>query len=240
MSFLGSALGPIISVAGSLFGQKQQESYNSAASAQANEWNKENYQHRYQWATEDMRKAGLNPILAATNGIGGSIAGASAASVQAMDYGSSVSSGMQATSSASQAKAAKKQADTAELVGRSTAYRNNQEGDLLTNRNNGQVIENGILANDLNLKEQTYEQRLEYERKQMELGLSNLERLGMLYDAQTLQAIAGANNSNSSAAYNAEMARGSRIDNDAVENIGGRYGANAIGTIVGQLLRGRK
>lgn len=240
MSFLGSALGSVIGVAGSLFGQHQQGKYNSAASAQQNEWNRENYKNRYQWSVEDMRKAGLNPILAATNGIGGSIAGASAASVQAMDYGSSVSSGMQATSSASQAKAAKKQADTAELVGQSTAYRNEQEGNLLTNRNNGQVIENGILANDLNFKEQTYGQRLAYERKQMELSLSNLERLGMLYDAQTLQAIAGANNSNSSASYNLEMARGARIDNNAVENIGGRYGANAIGMIAGQLLRGRK
>ena len=74
----------------------------------------------------------------------------------------------------------------------------------------------------------------------MELSLSNLERMGMLYDAQTLQAIAGANNANSSASYNLEMARGAKIDNNAVENIGGRYGANAIGMIAGQLLRGRK
>ena len=29
------------------------------------------YRHRYQWTMEDMRKAGLNPILAARGGIGG-------------------------------------------------------------------------------------------------------------------------------------------------------------------------
>ena len=29
---------------------------------------KEMYQHRYQWAVDDMRKAGLNPVLAATGG----------------------------------------------------------------------------------------------------------------------------------------------------------------------------
>ena len=240
MGFLSSIAGPLIGVAGSLFGNKQQSDYNSASAAQANEWNKENYQPRSRWSVEDMRKSGLNPILAATNGIGGSIAGASASSIQAMDYGASVSSGMQATSSAKQAKAAKQQADTAAAVGASTAYRNEREGDLLTNRNNGQVIENGIMANDLNLKEQTYEQRLATERKTMELNLANLERLGMLYDAQTLQAIAGAANSNSSAAYQSEMARGARIDNDFVENIGGRYGANAIGQIAGQILRSRK
>lgn len=29
---------------------------------------KQMYQHRYQWAVDDMRKAGLNPVLAATGG----------------------------------------------------------------------------------------------------------------------------------------------------------------------------
>ena len=39
---------------------------------------KEMYQHRYQWAVDDMRKAGLNPILAGTNGaaVSGSSIGA--------------------------------------------------------------------------------------------------------------------------------------------------------------------
>lgn len=40
-------------------------------------YNVEDYQHRYQWASDDMQKAGLNRILAATNGIGGSINGVS-------------------------------------------------------------------------------------------------------------------------------------------------------------------
>ena len=74
------------SIAGSLFGSAVQGSYNSAAAKQQNEWNVENYKHRYQWAMEDMRQAGLNPILAATNGIGGSISGASAASISAPAY----------------------------------------------------------------------------------------------------------------------------------------------------------
>lgn len=40
---------------------------------------KEMYQHRYQWAVDDMRKAGLNPILAGTNGA--SVSGANAPSI---------------------------------------------------------------------------------------------------------------------------------------------------------------
>ena len=73
MSWLSNTLG---SVAGSIFGSAVQNHYNSANAAQANQWNVENYKHRYQWSVEDMRNAGLNPILAATNGIGGSISGA--------------------------------------------------------------------------------------------------------------------------------------------------------------------
>ena len=70
MSWLSNTLG---SVAGSVLGSAVQNHYNSANAAQANKWNVENYKHRYQWAVEDMRKAGLNPVLAATSGIGGSI-----------------------------------------------------------------------------------------------------------------------------------------------------------------------
>ena len=41
---------------------------------------KEMYQHRYQWAVDDLRKAGLNPIIAATGG-GVSTSGLSAGQV---------------------------------------------------------------------------------------------------------------------------------------------------------------
>lgn len=41
----------------------------------------DDYKHRYQWSVGDMREAGLNPVLAATAGIGGSINGVSSGSV---------------------------------------------------------------------------------------------------------------------------------------------------------------
>ena len=47
MSWLSNTLG---SVAGSVIGSVVQNHYNSANAAQANEWNVENYKHRYQWA----------------------------------------------------------------------------------------------------------------------------------------------------------------------------------------------
>lgn len=240
MSFLGDALSPIISVAGSLFGQKQAQSYNSAASAQQNEWNKENYKNRYQWSTQDMRSAGLNPILAATNGIGGSVAGASAASVQAMNYGSSVSSAMSSDAQSNSASAAKQQAKVAENLSTSQIEKNIAERDLLENTNNGQVIRNGLAANELNLAEQTYEERLGFQRQKMLLELDNLRKTGSLLEAQQLSNLAAAVQSNSSSAYYDEYARSLRIDTDFVENIGGRYGANAVGGIIGQLLKNRK
>jgi lantibiotic modifying enzyme len=101
MSWLSDTLG---SVAGSVLGSAVQNHYNSANAAQANAWNVENYKHRYQWAVEDMRQAGLNPILAATNGIGGSIAGASAASVGMSDIGSTMNSARAASAAERQAK----------------------------------------------------------------------------------------------------------------------------------------
>lgn len=77
LGWLGSIGGSLIS---GLFGMKSASDANSAQQAmseQQHKWNVEDYQHRYQWAAQDMRAAGLNPILAATNGIGGSINGTS-------------------------------------------------------------------------------------------------------------------------------------------------------------------
>lgn len=73
---------PAASMLGGLFGMS---SAKSAAESQRkhqeelmtlqHKFNVDDYWHRYQWAAKDMRLAGLNPILAATNGIGGSING---------------------------------------------------------------------------------------------------------------------------------------------------------------------
>jgi tRNA A37 N6-isopentenylltransferase MiaA len=125
MSWLSNTLG---SVAGSVLGSAVQNHYNSANAAQANAWNVENYKHRYQWAVEDMRNAGLNPILAATNGIGGSISGASAASVGMSDIGSTMNS-------AKAASAAERQAKNAEHLAISQIDKNVAEADSVRQRN---------------------------------------------------------------------------------------------------------
>ena len=220
MSWLSNTLG---SVAGSVLGSAVQNHYNSANAAQANAWNVENYKHRYQWAVDDMRKAGLNPILAATNGIGGSISGASAASVGMSDIGSTMNS----TRAAS---AAERQAKNAENLSVSQIDKNAAEADSMRQRTHGIVLENGILANDLNLKEQTYEKRLGYELQRMDQELQNLRLQGSYLSSGILSNIASANQSNSAASFAVQNARLSKQEADFYDSLG--VGNSGLGHIL--------
>lgn len=209
MSWLSDTLG---SVAGSLLGSSVQNHYNSAGAEQQNEWNVENYKHRYQWAVEDMRSAGLNPILAATNGIGGSISGASAASVGMSDIGSTMNS-------ARSASAAERQAKNAEHLAVSQVEKNVAEADSVRQGTHGIVLQNGILANDLNLREQTYEKRLGYELEKMNLELENLRLQGSYLSSGVLNNIASANRANSAAAFDSIQTEMAGMERDFYKDI---------------------
>lgn len=220
MSWLSNTLG---SVAGSVLGSVVQNHYNSANAAQANEWNVENYKHRYQWAVEDMRAAGLNPILAATNGIGGSISGASAASVGMSDIGSTMNS-------AKAASAAERQAKNAEHLAISQIDKNVAEANSTRQATHGIVIDNGIKANNLNFAEQTYEKRLGYELQRMDQELQNLRLQGSYLSSGILSNLASANQSNSAAAFSAQNTRLSRQEADFYDSLG--VGNSGIGHIL--------
>lgn len=220
MSWLSNTLG---SLAGSLFGSSVQNHYNSANAAQANEWNVENYKHRYQWAVDDMRAAGLNPILAATNGIGGSISGASAASVGMSDLGSTMNS-------AKAASAAERQAKNAEHLAISQIEKNVAEADSTRQATHGIVLDNGIKANNLNLAEQTYEKRLGYELQRMDQELQNLRLQGSYLSSGILSNIASANQSNSAAAFSSQNARLSKQEADFYDSLG--VGNSGLGHIL--------
>ena len=220
MSWLSNTLG---SVAGSVLGSAVQNHYNSANAAQANAWNVENYKHRYQWAVEDMRKAGLNPILAATNGIGGSISGASAASVGMSDIGSTMNS-------ARAASAAERQAKNAEHLAISQIDKNVAEADSTRQATHGIVLDNGIKANNLNLAEQTYEKRLGYELQRMDQELQNLRLQGSYLSSGILSNIASANQSNSAAGFAAQNARLSKQEADFYDSLG--VGNSGLGHIL--------
>ena len=228
MSWLSDTLG---SVAGSVLGSAVQNHYNSANAAQANAWNVENYKHRYQWAVDDMRAAGLNPILAATNGIGGSISGASAASIGMSDIGSTMNS-------ARSASAAERQAKNAEHLAVSQIDKNVAEADSVRQRTHGIVLENGILANDLNLREQTYEKRLGYELQRMDQELQNLRLQGSYLSSGILSNIASANQSNSAASFASQNARLSKQEADFYDSLGvGNSGLGHILRGIGYILK---
>lgn len=220
MSWLSNTLG---SVAGSVLGSAVQNHYNSANAAQANAWNVENYKHRYQWAVNDMRAAGLNPILAATNGIGGSISGASAASVGMSDIGSTMNS-------ARAASAAERQAKNAEHLAISQIDKNVAEADSTRQATHGIVLDNGIKANNLNLAEQTYEKRLGYELQRMDQELQNLRLQGSYLSSGILSNIASANQSNSAAAFSSQNARLSKQEADFYDSLG--VGNSGLGHIL--------
>ncbi len=74
MSFLGDALGPVIGAVGGILGESIGVS--SANSLQRETldkqmaFNREVMQNRHQWEVEDLKKAGLNPLLSATSPTG--------------------------------------------------------------------------------------------------------------------------------------------------------------------------
>ena len=64
----GTIIGAGISAAGSYLASQKQNAAASDANSQQIAWQREAMQNRHQWEVEDLRKAGLNPILSANAG----------------------------------------------------------------------------------------------------------------------------------------------------------------------------
>ena len=64
----GQIIGAGISAAASIYGANKQASAADAANNKQIAWQREAMQNRHQWEVEDLRKAGLNPILSANAG----------------------------------------------------------------------------------------------------------------------------------------------------------------------------
>ncbi len=118
MGLLGNlGLGSLFGAADKLVGGAIDLHYNKKNMDYQAKIQEQQYRHRYQWATEDMKQAGLNPILAATSGIGGSFSGVSSAG----SFGGDVAN---AAVGVSNSAAANKAAKTGEAVGKSTVALN--------------------------------------------------------------------------------------------------------------------
>ncbi len=70
MSFLGSAAGAVVGGIGEYFGTSSANALQQSLFNQQLGFNREVMQNRHQWEVEDLKKAGLNPLLSATTGTG--------------------------------------------------------------------------------------------------------------------------------------------------------------------------
>lgn len=104
-------------LAGSLGSGLMSSVLNKHSTDYANALNVKNYSRRYQLAVQDMKAAGLNPIMAATSGIGGNINGVSGFSASVPSIGSE-------SNAISSGALSRKQAANADALARSTIANN--------------------------------------------------------------------------------------------------------------------
>lgn len=109
LQFLAPVLGAIAGGAMNLFGAQQQNSANAASVQKQMDFQKEQRETQYQTAMEDMRKAGLNPMLAYQQGGAGTAAGAA---YQSQNVGAAATEGaVSGSNSAIAARMMKSQID---------------------------------------------------------------------------------------------------------------------------------
>lgn len=121
-AILGSAA---IGGAASFFGGERQNASAQEAAREAHELNQQAYATRYQTQVEDMKAAGLNPILAATQGapVG---AAAPAAAVPSNSGRDAAASALQAARLSAEIKLLDQQADKAKAETEGVNYDNSQ------------------------------------------------------------------------------------------------------------------
>lgn len=223
-SFLGSAAGAIAGGVSSIIGGALSNSAARHAATVANQRNVYNYQHRYQWAMEDMQKAGLNPMLAATQGIGGSVNGASALSAN-YNLGEGVTAGMSASAAGNSAKAANRQAQVAEKMS-DEQIKNLAAQTILAGSSAkkydaetyGISVANKLAAASYNDNLALVKQNLANAQKQGEYidaqKASQMYMMNVVMPAQAAMMYAQGNAANSSAAYNAQLSNVAKADYD--------------------------
>ena len=102
-------------VAGELASTGMQAFFNAAEAKKARSFAKKMYKHRYQYAMEDMRQAGLNPILVASGGLSGSTGSVPSAQIGKPNLGQAATAYTQMKVQNAQTKLLNAQARKAEM-----------------------------------------------------------------------------------------------------------------------------
>ena len=212
MGLLGNlGLGSLFGAADKFFGGAIDYYYNRKNMDYQAKIQENQYKHRYQWATEDLKNAGLNPILAATSGIAGSMPGVSSAG----SYGGDVAN---AAVGVSNSAASNRAAKTGEEVGKSTITLNASSAAKLAA--DADAIRQGIEFNRVYFpyEQELKKQTVENAKKQGELLQKQadaqefqykfvLPSLVNLYTQQGLQASSSAALNSQNAALSAANTR---------------------------------
>lgn len=255
LGWLGSAVGGL--VGGALSNSASRHAMNAQISA-----NRYDYQHRYQWAMQDMQAAGLNPILAATQGIAGSVNGASALGASYNSIGGDLAAGAGADAASNSAKAQQKHADIADRL--SFGQIKQMDSQIALNAVSAKKLEEDTLGTHLanRLFNDSYNYQLDIYRQ----NLANAQKQGAYIDsqiannqfmrdvvmpAQAYSYTAQGNSSNSAADYNVKLGKladrdfeykGYRnkdygtfgnADDGGVFSTLGRYGSRLVNSIFG-------
>lgn len=217
MSFLGSAAGAVagglINAVGGIWANKQ----NAAITAADRDFQREVLQNRNQWQAEDLKKAGINPILTAGSPSGASGSNAGIAMQNPLSgLASGINSAMSLDLQERQLKKDLKIGDSVIAKNYADAFMADEQSDYLHNQSEGVKIANDKSQLDLqyfrdslptmlaNLKQELVNSAKDYEVKQAQIDT---------YEAQEAQAYSAAAN------YD-EQARKTRLDNDLTEAFG--------------------
>ena len=156
MSLFGIGALPVFNAVAGFIGATKQNKANSAANSQTIAWERERAQNAHQWEVEDLRKAGLNPILSA-GGSGASTSGVSIIPASNSPLGSGLNNAITAMSIQEQLKGMKEdnalkrqQYDQLDSLMNHFELRRNPDGSVVKDKNGLPIFDQrNLLVEDM-------------------------------------------------------------------------------------------
>lgn len=217
MSFLGSAAGAVagglINAVGGIWANKQ----NSAMAALDRDFQREVLQNRNQWQAEDLKKAGINPILTAgsPSGAVGSNAGITMQNPLS-GLAEGINSALNLDLQERQLKKDLKIGDSVIAKNYADAFMADEQSDYLHNQSEGVKIANDKSQLDLQYFKDTLPFMLKNLQQQLINSAKDYEVKQSTIDANR----ASAYQSSSAGDFYIEQKRKLKLDNDFTENLG--------------------